>query len=167
MTKIEETYKKFPAVVRDEIITELEKAGIVEQRRLEIILPVLGNAIEVSKPLDSASGEYNITLIDSRDGKVLVRESDEKKYSIADFIAAFNWESQYADGRPTITRAEALSPSGEDLEEIAKGKLRVLPHPKEKPEKGSIAASTLAARHKSSPSTEDIASGKIPVDMNK
>jgi len=161
---LEECVKKFPVVVQEEITTELTKAGIVELERIKIILPVLSSAIEVTK---SETGEYNVTLLDPRDNKVMIRETDEKKFTIADFISSFNFESQYADGRPTITRDEALSPSSEQIEAIAEGKLKVLPHPKEKPEKGAIPASSLFARHKGSPSTSDIASGKIPVDLDR
>lgn len=164
MTQLEKCVKKFPAVVQDEITTELEKAGIVELERIKIILPILSNAIEVTK---SETGGFNVTMIDPRDSKVMVRESDEKKFTIADFISAFNWDSQYADGRPTISQVDALSPTSEQLEAIAEGKLKILPHPKEKPEKGAIPASSLFARHKGSPDTADIASGKIPVNMDK
>lgn len=168
-TPLEAAIKKFPASVQEQIQTGLLEAGIVELRRLEIIIPVLSKAIQISKPLGSVSGdgEFNITLIDSRDGKVLVRESDEKKYTIADFINTFNFESHLADGRPTISRDEARHPAGDDLEEIAEGNLKVLPYQKKKPGKKAIPASVIEqGRRKGSPSTEDIASGKVEVDMD-
>lgn len=168
MTKLEEAIKKFPPVVQEQIVTGLEEAGIVELHRLKVILPALSKAIQISKPRDSE--EYVVTMIDSRDGKVLIRESDEKKYSIADFISAFNFESALVDGRPTISRDEACwgNRGNDNLEEIAKGNLKVLPHPTGKTPKGSIPASVIEqGRRKGSPSTEDIASGKVSVDMSK
>lgn len=166
MTRLEEAIKKFPAAVQEQITSGLEEAGIVELHRLKVIIPALSNAIQVSKPRDS--DEYIVTMIDSRDGKVLVRESDEKKYTIADFISAFNFESQYADGRPHISRDEARSPEGDNLEEIAKGNLKVLPYQKKKPAKNAIPASVIEqGRRKGYPDTEKIASGEIPVNMDK
>lgn len=177
MTKLEEAIKKFPAVVQEQITDGLETAGITEFERLKIIIPALSKAIQLSKPTGSMTGdeEYNITLIDSRDGKVLVREASEdsegseKKYTIQDFIDTFNFDSQHTDGRPTMTWDESRTPSGEQMDKIADGTLNVLRPQKDRPGKGSVPASQIEAGRfvKGNPSTEDVASGKIPVDMDK
>jgi len=164
MTQLENAVKRFPLEIQEQIITGLEAAGISEIERLRIILPVLSSAIQVSK--DEETGSLKTTLIDPRDSKVMVRE-DEKLCTIADFINTFPWSEQYADGRETISYEESQHPTAYQIEQMAAGKMKVLPHPKNKPEKGAVPASSLFARHKGSPDTADIASGKIPVDMDR
>lgn len=163
MTKIEELFSKFPVVVQEQVEEELRKAGVVEELRLRVLLPILGESIQVSKP---TSGGYVITLIDIRNGKPLIREDNDKKFTIADFVSAFNFESGFADNSPTITWEQSSQPSGDQLEAMADGTLNVLPPFKPKPEQDSIPASKLAHRYKGYPDILDIASGKIPVDMD-
>lgn len=158
-------------VVSVRVRKELEEAGIVDEARLKVLLPVLKQSLQTSR-IEDSENEFAITLVSTRDGKVLVKEDENGKdvpFTLKDWIEDFVFEpgTQFSQASGSVSYEESRTPSEEQLQDMASGKKVGLPPRKPKPEKGSIPASSLAARRKGNPSTEDVASGKVSVDMDR
>lgn len=160
---------KIPAFIRGDIVVSLEKNGIIEDERLDVILPALTGVLQVSKP-DGAK-EYKVALMNANqsDQKVLTHKDGETLWSVDDWISDYVFpEAGANDNSSTISYEDSLSPTPEQVKLIAEGKLKVLPAKRTQTDKDAISSSELREKSKRGEvSVDDVASGKTKVDINK
>ncbi|MBW8038941.1 MAG: hypothetical protein FVQ85_02960 [Planctomycetes bacterium] len=159
LTKRIETMNVIPSV-QVQIVEALEARGIVEDEKLDAILPALKSALEITK--SDKDGVYNIALVTQ--GKILRHdEDDDRPWTIADFVEDFVFEG-LPDGVTGIPHSDSLqSLSPEQIDGIANGTMVILPPKRARTNSKAISSAMSATRC----NVDDIASGKIQVDTDK
>lgn len=163
-TNIESKVSKLnvPPTIAEEIVVSLEKAGIIEDERLDVILKDLSTSLQVSK---DELGKYKVALNDAHQ-KVLMK--DDVPWTIENWVSDYVFEAGDNDNKNTISYEDSLKLTPEQVKGIAAGTLKVLPAKKEAADKDAIPASELRDRSsRNEMSVEDLASGKQKVDMSK
>lgn len=163
---IEEKVKQYlhviPAVAEETIAT-LKKSGIVEDDRLDKILPSLAGALQISKNED---GVFIMRLV-AAGGTVLMK--NDVPFTVDDYIQDYVFpEAGDNDNSSTISYEDSLNPTPEQIKGIADGTLKVLPKKTQEADKEAISADELREQSQTGKvSVDDVASGKTKVDLSK
>lgn len=163
---IEEKVKQYlhviPAVAEKTIIA-LKKSGIVEDDRLDKILPSLAGALQISKNEDGVF----ITRLVAAGGKILMK--DDVPFTVDDYIQDYVFpEDGDNDDSSTISYEASLNPTPEQVKGIADGTLKVLPKKREAVDKDALSSDELREQSRTGKvSVENVASGKTKVDISK
>lgn len=166
-TKVKNVVHVIPSVQED-IVASLEKNGIIEDDRLDVILPALTGVLQVSKPDGTESEKYKVALMDAKQ-EAMTHKDGKTLWSVDDWISDYVFpEAGDNDNSSTISYEDSLNPTPEQITKIADGSLKVLPKKAQKADKDAISASELQERsQRNEVSVEDVASGKTKVDINK
>jgi len=168
MQKIIDNLNYVPAVAV-QVYKELEAAGITDEKRLKIILPVLKQSLQTSRIGDSSSKEFSMTLVSSRNGKPLVKDNAEGEsvpFTLKDFIEDFVFEpdGQFSQASGSVSYEESRIPTEEQMQDIASGKKVALPPRHGRSDPKAIPSSAIRQMGQN---VDEIASGKTKVDMRK
>lgn len=148
---------------------ELEAAGIVDEARLKVILPVLKQSLQTSRIGNSESQEFSITLISARDGKPLVKDGTDGEsvpFTLKNWIEDFVFEplGQYSQASGSVSYEDSMTPTEAQQQAIASGEKVALPFRSGASDPKAIPASNT---RQLSQNVEEIASGKTKVNMSK